>query len=111
MSPRQLHIRLQATLAEADEHRLVLQGLDLLQPSGVATMLSGKRMCTITLLSSSLLQPYRVGFNGGESASIVTYDTMAGKCTLFKFFLKNSCAGSKYFKGGAVSCKKTQRWQ
>ena len=78
MSTRQLHIRLQATLAEAHEHPLVLQGLDLLQPSGAVTMLSGKRMGTSTLLSSSLLQPYRVGFTGGGSDSIVTYDTMAG---------------------------------
>ena len=29
-SPRQLHIKLQATLAEAHEHRLVLQWLDVL---------------------------------------------------------------------------------
>ena len=62
-SPRQQYIWLQATLAAAHEHRLVLQGLDVLQPhftifrtsSGAAAMLSNKPIGTSTLFSSSRL--------------------------------------------------------
>ena len=92
-SPRQLHIKLQATLAEAHEHRLVLQWLDVLQPhftifrtsSGAAAMVSCKPMGTSTLFSSSFLQPYRVGSTAGGSAYIVAYYTMACKSLLLYY--------------------------
>ena len=94
-SPRQLLIRLQATLAETHEHLLVLQVLNVIQPDftifrtsyGVAAMLSGKAMCTITLFSSSLLHPYRIGSTTGGSGSIVVYHTMACKRTFFHILL------------------------
>ena len=109
-SPQQLHIRLQATLAKAHKHHLVLQGIDVLQPhftifkisSGAAVMLSGKPEGASTLHSSSLLEPYRVGSNARKSASLVAYHTMACKCTLLTFSLKDSSAVGKDCKGGVA---------
>ena len=65
-------------------------------------MLSGKSIGKSTLFSSSLFQPYRVGSTVGGPAFIVAYHTMACKCALFTFSLKDSSVRGKNCKEEAV---------
>ena len=60
-------------------------------------MLSGKPMGTSNLFSSFLLQQYRAESTVGGSASIVTYHTVAYRCALFTFFLKDLSVGGAFF--------------